>query len=273
MSMAPTTATRSCRTIMRWFREEKGGSLEFPDRWFGRPMGNIHELTWIAERPQNLIMELDGQQYLIFTGLGAIKTRGAELVFSGFGQLVFDWQGYGDLTPHVLRYRYGQARFVSMYGSVERNLARMLDRREFWLRPFRAARRWVARLGDRHLTDPGQAPPTDAMFAGIISGWFAATGGGIIELPTGQHGEPLDAVYHLTGVIERPRKLILELDECLLLVFTELGTVRIEGPQLVFAGYRQLVVIWQTYGAPAPDASLYRDGEVRIVAAQADQSQ
>jgi hypothetical protein len=37
MSMAPTTATRSCRTIMRWFREEKGGSLEFPDRGSAAP--------------------------------------------------------------------------------------------------------------------------------------------------------------------------------------------------------------------------------------------
>jgi hypothetical protein len=42
------------------------------------------------------------------------------------------------------------------------------------------------------------------VFAGIISGWFAATAGGIIEIPTGQHGEPLDAVYHLTASSNAP---------------------------------------------------------------------
>jgi len=65
--------------------------------------------------------------------------------------------------------------------------------------------------------------------------------------------------------MERPRKFILELDERLLLIFTELETVKIEGPELVFADYKQLVLVWQGYGDPTDHVSLYRSGEARII--------
>jgi hypothetical protein len=52
----------------------------------------------------------------------------------------------------------------------------------------------------------------------------------------------MDNIQRLTFVMERPRKFILELDERLLLIFTELETVKIEGPEHVFADYKQLVL-------------------------------
>jgi hypothetical protein len=80
---------KACATISRWFQEERGGSPELPDGWFGRPMDNVHQLTFIVQRPRKLIMELDEQLYLIFTELGSIRIDGPEIVFSEFQQLVF----------------------------------------------------------------------------------------------------------------------------------------------------------------------------------------
>jgi hypothetical protein len=98
-----------------------------------------------------------------------------------------------------------------------------------------------------------------------VTRWFARTGGGTLKLPDGWYGRPMDNIQRLTFVVERPRKFVLELDERLLLIFTELETVTVEGPELVFADYKQLVFDWQRCGDPASHVSLYRSGEVRII--------
>jgi hypothetical protein len=124
---------RICDIISDWFEKEKGGSLKLPDGWFGRPMGNIHELTFIVKRPRKLIIELDEQVYLIFTELESVRIDGPKIIFSEFRQLVFDWQEYAHLTPHMSLYNSGEVQLVSLYGTVERNLAKRKDRNKPWL--------------------------------------------------------------------------------------------------------------------------------------------
>ncbi|GIG60026.1 hypothetical protein Lfu02_43980 [Longispora fulva] len=84
--------------------------MQLPDRWFGRPFDNAHELTWAEQRPGRLLLELDNRQYLIFVG-DVLVVDGPELCIGGFEELVFVWQGYGDSARHVETHDVGEVRF------------------------------------------------------------------------------------------------------------------------------------------------------------------
>ena len=105
-------------TIRDWFSSVGGGSLYLPNGWFGRPYDGIHQLTYIEHRPHKLLMELDNQLLLVFTDLGSVDVKEdvkeTELVLTGFVQLVFDWQEYVSLVPHVEIYRSGVVRIVRL---------------------------------------------------------------------------------------------------------------------------------------------------------------
>jgi hypothetical protein len=112
-------------TVKHWFADQGGGTLQLPDGWFGRPWDNFHQLTWVALRPQRLIVEIDEQLMLTFAG--AVKaTTGVDdpgdeggspvawLNFEGFSQLVFDRRDYGAEAWHAQVYAEGRVRFVHM---------------------------------------------------------------------------------------------------------------------------------------------------------------
>jgi hypothetical protein len=74
--------------------------LRLPNRWFGGRYGeNQHEVTFLAERPRKLLIELDERQLLTFTGIPTVEDRlgdgRRELVLRDFLQLTFDWEEYG----------------------------------------------------------------------------------------------------------------------------------------------------------------------------------
>ncbi len=97
--------------IKDWLEQNNGFGLILPDGYFGRPRDNYHQMTWIAERENKLIIELDNQLYLTFTKPVSHSTQGSDLILSSFSQLVFDRQGYGDLTPHCVIYKNGEVKF------------------------------------------------------------------------------------------------------------------------------------------------------------------
>lgn len=80
--------------VTEWFDKALTAAFELPDGWFGRPYDNMHRLTWLAERDNKLIVELDGQLHLILSDPEVVASdRGAfELRCS---QVVFDWRSYG----------------------------------------------------------------------------------------------------------------------------------------------------------------------------------
>jgi hypothetical protein len=96
--------------------------------------------------------------------------------------------------------------------------------------------------------------------------WFQScySGPGLI-LPDGWFGRPGDNIHALTFLEARKDKLLLELDDQLLLIFTSLKEVRDEGAEIVLSPFSQLVFDWQEYGSLTPHAYLYRGGEVRFV--------
>lgn len=103
--------------VVAWFSRVQQADLKLPDRYFGGRAGeNLHELTFIASRPRKLLIELDEQLLLIFTGAPLVGEHelehGLELVLSDFAALTFDWQEYGgEEAPHVARYTEGEVTF------------------------------------------------------------------------------------------------------------------------------------------------------------------
>jgi hypothetical protein len=104
------TTKEVAKRVRRWFGHGHRPSLQLPDGWFGRPYDNCHGLSHLEVIGDRLLIGLDGQQLLVLTRPEVSKFADNELVLS-FEQLVFDWQGYGDRTPHAKGYAAGRLRF------------------------------------------------------------------------------------------------------------------------------------------------------------------
>jgi len=85
-------------------------------------MDGVSQLTFVVDRPHHLIIELDSQVLLIFSGKAvvevgrsnlAVPSGSPTLTISGFSQLVVDRLGYGDLLPHVEVFHEGSVQFVA----------------------------------------------------------------------------------------------------------------------------------------------------------------
>jgi hypothetical protein len=84
------------------------------------------------------------------------------------------------------------------------------------------------------------------------------------ELPDGGLGRPGDNLYQLTFVLARRQKLLVELDNQLLLVITE-PRVEAASNAEVQVSFRQLTFDWQEYGNLRPHASTYREGTLKFM--------
>jgi hypothetical protein len=104
--------------IADWFRSNLVASMVLPDGWFGRPYDNLHSLTWTTTRSTRLLLELDGQLLLVFTGAPTVTVSAAGLVITGFRQLAFVWQGYGDMAPHGTVYDNGEVRLYPRAAAI-----------------------------------------------------------------------------------------------------------------------------------------------------------
>lgn len=76
----------------------------FHMRWsegeLGRPGDNLYQLSFIAARPHKLLIELDEQVLLVLTEPRLLDSFDAQVRIE-FAQMVLDWQGYEDMTPHA----------------------------------------------------------------------------------------------------------------------------------------------------------------------------
>ena len=99
-----------------------------------------------------------------------------------------------------------------------------------------------------------------------INNWFKNYNGGGLITPDGWFGRPYDNIHMLTCLIVRSTKVILELDEQLLLTFTDLKSISDKGTELIFENYSQCVFDWQEYGNVKSHVSVYKSGIVKIVA-------
>lgn len=110
-------------SVMGFFDRAGVAGLLLPDGWFGgRPMEGHHSLSFVAARPKRLLIELDDQLLLSFSGSPEVFETVTEfalvegtptLVVEGFRQLVFDYLEYVNETPHVVSYTDGRVCLVS----------------------------------------------------------------------------------------------------------------------------------------------------------------
>lgn len=110
-------------TVQRFFDRAGVAGLLLPDGWFGgRPMEGHHSLSFVVARPKRLLIELDNQLLLSFSGTPRITETVTELALAGgtvtlvvdsFRQLVFEYLEYVNETPHVVPYAEGRVYLVS----------------------------------------------------------------------------------------------------------------------------------------------------------------
>jgi hypothetical protein len=100
--------------VREFFDAVEVAGLLLPDGWFGaRPMENHHTLTFVASRPKRLLVELDHQLLLSFSGKPVVERTPSELVIHSYRQCVFEWLEYVNETPHVATYTEGRVRLVA----------------------------------------------------------------------------------------------------------------------------------------------------------------
>ena len=98
-----------------------------------------------------------------------------------------------------------------------------------------------------------------------IQRWFERVKRAGLVLPSGWFGRPHDNLHALTWSAARKHKLLLELDEQLLLILTELGPVEIDESELRVTRCAQVTLDWQEYGNMAPRVLAEGWGTVRFV--------
>ena len=110
------------------------------------------------------------------------------------------------------------------------------------------------------------SPYAERQAGETVKRWFEEMDGQAhLVLPDGPFGgRPYETIPELTHLLARPRKLLIELDEQLLLVFTEPGRVEVEGRDLVIDDYAQCVFDWQEYVNFTPHGDKFRAGEFRF---------
>lgn len=100
-------------TIREWFKRARFCDLVLPSGMTGKAGDCGDYLTYLEVRPHKLIIELNKQLLLVLTDCKKIQSSDKELVLSDFVQLVYDWQGFGDMTPHVDVFTSGEVRFLA----------------------------------------------------------------------------------------------------------------------------------------------------------------
>ena len=82
---------------------------------------------------------------------------------------------------------------------------------------------------------------------------------------TGWFGRPYDGIHLLSYLAVLRHKTIVELDEQLLLSFTDLKLLDVSDAELVFKDFGQCVFDWQEYGSLTPHLDVYPSGTVTLV--------
>jgi hypothetical protein len=98
-----------------------------------------------------------------------------------------------------------------------------------------------------------------------IHNWFDSKGGGSLITPEGWFGRPYDNFHKLTFLEARPTKIIIELDERLYLIFSDLKTVYTKDSELRLENYSQCIFDWKEYANDENHVSIFKSGVFKIV--------
>jgi hypothetical protein len=98
-------------------REFFGGvgyaGLILPTGWFGRPYDNLLTLTRSEAAPKSLLLELDDQLILSFSGDVQVRASEKGIQLRGYTSLVFEWTEFGSNASHRDEFVSGTIEFAT----------------------------------------------------------------------------------------------------------------------------------------------------------------
>jgi hypothetical protein len=109
--------------VQAFFDDVLVAGLVLPDGWFGgRPMESHHRLTFVADRPKRLLVELDELLLLSFSGSPQVERTSSDLalaegtptlVIRGFQQCAVEYLEFANEAAHLDRFVEGQVLLVA----------------------------------------------------------------------------------------------------------------------------------------------------------------
>jgi hypothetical protein len=100
--------------------------------------------------------------------------------------------------------------------------------------------------------------------ASSIADWMAQVGAAGLVLPNGWFGRPYDELHRLTWLEPRANRVLLELDDRLLLILTNVSHVEV-GKDRLTIGAAQVVLDWQEYGSQLSHVETFASADVALV--------
>jgi hypothetical protein len=99
----------------------------------------------------------------------------------------------------------------------------------------------------------------------FVAEWFQKVGLAGMILPTDWFGRPDDNFHQLTWIAARNRKVLIELDQQLLLTITQPKQAQVREAELLIEGAAQVVLDWEEYGSFTPHVENCGPGSVRFM--------
>lgn len=103
-------------TVRDFFATMGYAGLILPSGWFGRPFDNLHQLTRSEASEQSLLIELDNQLVLTFSGELWATPTDEGLRLGGFTSLAWDWTEIGSTASHHEQFMSGEVHLVASMG-------------------------------------------------------------------------------------------------------------------------------------------------------------
>ncbi len=101
---------------------------------------------------------------------------------------------------------------------------------------------------------------------GVVMTWFRQVGGASLQLPSGWFGRPFDNLHRLTSGTVAADRLLLVLDDQLLLSLAHPRTVVYDQKNLRLSGFDHATWDWDEYGGGKSHLETFEGGEVSFVA-------
>ncbi len=107
---------------------------------------------------------------------------------------------------------------------------------------------------------------SDEQPSSTVLDWFGRTGGGSLRLPNGWFGRPYDNLHQLTSAQMVDDRLVIVLDDRMILIVTGPVTAHVEPASLRLVGFNQAVWEWTENGSATPHTETFDTGEIEFVA-------
>jgi hypothetical protein len=99
----------------------------------------------------------------------------------------------------------------------------------------------------------------------VVEQWFREVGSASLKLPSGWFGRPYDNLHRLTAAHALADRLILVLDNQMVLTLAHPTNVAVDGGRLSVSGFTHASWDWDEYGFPRPHLETFQGGEIEFL--------